>query len=93
MAFQKERSSIESTNKKRVMRKTILLVCMALTLSSCATVLGGKVQPSQKQKPAAGEPKRAMKSGFVVADILCGVVPLFVDLATGAIYRPKEVKK
>ena len=73
-------------SKFRYMKKLIpfLLLCV---MSSCATVFGGKVTTAQKTKPKEGEPKRKMRGGYVAADILCGVIPLGVDLWTGAIYK------
>lgn len=63
---------------------------LAGTLTSCATVFGGKVAESQKRRPAPGEPRREIKVGVLIADILLfPIVSLPVDFATGAIYKPK----
>ncbi len=78
----------------KLVKKFTMLALAALTLSgtlsSCATVFGGKVVESQKRRPAQGEPRRDIKVGMLVADILLfPLVSLPVDFATGAIYKPK----
>ncbi|RIJ46587.1 hypothetical protein D1614_18115 [Maribellus luteus] len=68
---------------------TYLFVFMlAVSLSSCATVFGGKVSTCQKTKPAAGEPARDVRVGALIADILLFWPGAIVDFATGAIYKP-----
>jgi len=69
------------------MKKTIPFVLLCIVLSSCATVFGGKITTAQKTKPAKDQPKRKMRAGYVVADVVCGVFPLFIDMGTGAIYK------
>ncbi|WP_080241625.1 hypothetical protein [Spirosoma rigui] len=77
-------------------RKKITLVALAAlslagSLSSCATVFGGRVTADQKMRPAAGEPQRKVRVGALVADILLfPLVSIPVDFATGAIYQPKR---
>lgn len=71
-----------------------MLALAALTLSgslsSCATVFGGRVTAEQKRKPAPGEERRQVRVGALVADILLfPLVSIPVDFATGAIYKPK----
>ncbi|MCK3686386.1 hypothetical protein [Maribellus sp. YY47] len=66
----------------------IFVFMIALSLSSCATVFGGKVSTCQKTKPAAGEPSRDMRVGALIADILLFWPGTIVDFATGAIYKP-----
>lgn len=61
----------------------------AASLSSCATVFGGPVSEYQKTKPAAGQPKRDLRVGALVADILLFWPGTIVDFATGAIYKPQ----
>ena len=58
------------------------------TLSSCATVFGGRVSTAQRTKPAAGQPARQIRAGAMIADILLFLPGLAVDFATGAIYKP-----
>lgn len=63
---------------------------LAGSLSSCATVFGGRVTDHQKRKPLPGEPQREIRVGALVADILLFWPGAAVDFATGAIYRPKQ---
>ncbi|WP_026463404.1 hypothetical protein [Adhaeribacter aquaticus] len=63
---------------------------LSISLSGCATILGGPITTKQIRKPHPGQPKRDMRPGFVALDLITGVVPLFVDLATGAIYKPPK---
>ncbi|RIV23753.1 hypothetical protein DYU11_12320 [Fibrisoma montanum] len=76
-------------------KKFTVLALAALTLSgslsSCATVFGGRVTAEQKRKPAAGEARREVRVGALIADILLfPLVSIPVDFATGAIYKPKS---
>lgn len=64
------------------------ILLIALTLSSCATVLGGRITECQRTKPLPGKPAREIRAGALVADVLLGTVWLAVDFATGAIYKP-----
>ena len=73
--------------KKRITNVMGMLVIVA-TLSSCATVFGGKVSECQKTKPATGKPARTVRTGALIADILLFWPGLIVDFATGAIYKP-----
>lgn len=72
---------------------TALALGAVLSLQSCATVIGGKITQSQKTKPQAGQPQRQVRAGFFVADLLFLGVPLIVDFATGAIYKPDNSQK
>lgn len=77
--------------KKRVFN-VIALVLITITLSSCATIFGGKVSECQKTKPAAGQPARSVRGVALVADILLFWPGAIVDFATGAIYKPCDKK-
>ena len=68
----------------------VLLISVTLLGSSCATVLGGRVSTAQRTKPESGEPARKIRVVALVADFCFGVVPVIVDFATGAIYRPEN---
>ena len=68
--------------------KIALSVYMIASLSSCATILGGKVSTCQKTRPSAGMPSRQVRVVAMVADIFLFWPGLIVDFATGAIYRP-----
>ena len=73
---------------KKKFYNVLALVVIAATLSSCATVFGGRVSACQKTKPAAGQPARSVRGVALVADILLFWPGAVVDFATGAIYRP-----
>lgn len=77
------------TSKPKQMKKIIIIVlAVSFLFTSCATVLGGKVQSSQKRKPMPGEPQRSIRAGYLIADLLLCAPCLIVDFATGAIYKP-----
>jgi PBP1b-binding outer membrane lipoprotein LpoB len=74
------------------MKKTIKIITaliIAATLSSCATVFGGKVSTYQKTKPAAGQPQRSVRVAALICDIILFWPGTIVDFATGAIYKPE----
>ena len=73
---------------KRKILSVLAVALIALTMSGCATVFGGKVSECQRTKPAAGEPARAIRGGALIADILLFWPGAIVDFATGAIYKP-----
>ena len=75
------------------LRKYALLALTGLTfsgsLSSCATVFGGRITAEQKRKPAPGDQRRQVRTGALIADILLfPLISIPVDFATGAIYKP-----
>jgi hypothetical protein len=74
-------------------KKFTVLALATLTLSgsltSCATVFGGRVTDHQKRKPMPGEPQREVRVGALIADIILFWPGAIVDFATGAIYKPK----
>ncbi|GAB3794817.1 hypothetical protein GCM10028819_09690 [Spirosoma humi] len=76
-------------------KKFILLALATITLSgslsSCATVFGGRVTEHQKRKPLLGEPQREIRIGALIADVLLFWPGAAIDFATGAIYKPKPV--
>lgn len=72
------------------MKKVIALGLMVIMLSSCATILGGKVTQHQKTKPAPGEQQREVRVVALIADLVFFWPGAIVDFATGAIYRPKR---
>lgn len=78
---------------KRKILSVLAIVMIALTMSSCATVFGGKVSECQRTKPAEGEPSRAIRGAALVADILLFWPGAIVDFATGAIYKPCDDNK
>jgi hypothetical protein len=75
------------------MKKFFLSLLLAVTfissLSSCATVFGGRVTTAQRTKPAPGQPSRPIRAVAMIADIVLFPLGLIVDFATGAIYKPE----
>jgi len=67
----------------------LAIALLVLSMSSCATVFGGKVTDYQRTKPAAGEPQREVRVGALIANILLFFPGVIVDFATGAIYKPQ----
>lgn len=70
--------------------KLVAIGIIALTMTNCATVFGGKVTEYQKTKPQAGEKQREVRVVALVADILLFWPGAIVDFATGAIYKPQR---
>ena len=80
------------------MKKIIRLfafVTLLFSMTSCATVLGGKVGVCQRTPPAAGQPMREVRAGALIADFLLFPPGIFIDFMTGAIFKPcgDDVKK
>ena len=73
--------------KKKITHVMVLLIITA-TLSSCATVLGGRITACQRTVPAPGQPSREIRGAALVADVLLFWPGAIIDFATGAIYRP-----
>lgn len=74
---------------KKILFNALFALTIASSLSSCATVFGGKVTEAQKRKPLAGEAQRSIRPVAMIADIILFWPGLIVDFATGAIYRPE----
>jgi len=72
---------------KKKLINTLTAIILISSLSSCATVFGGRVTAAQRKKPAPGEPSRAIRPIALIGDILFWP-GLIVDFATNAIYRP-----
>jgi hypothetical protein len=69
----------------------ITLICfLALSMTGCATLLGGPVSKYQKTKPLPGQPQREVRVLALMANIVLFLPGTIVDFATGAIYRPKQ---
>ncbi len=72
------------------LRQFVAFGLIGVTLSSCATILGGPITAYQRTKPLPGQPQREIRVAALVADIvLVGLLGTAVDFATGAIYRPR----
>lgn len=74
---------------KKILLNVLLLVTMMSSLSSCATVFGGKINQAQRTPPKAGEPTRPIRAVALIADIILFWPGVIVDFATGAIYKPE----
>jgi len=70
--------------------KSTLICFLAISITGCATILGGPVSIHQKTKPLPGEPQREVRVLALIADILLFLPGTIVDFATGAIYIPKQ---
>lgn len=70
--------------------KTSAVLALTISMTSCATLFGGRVTEYQKTRPAAGEPQREIRVGALIADVLLFWPSLAVDFATGAIYKPQQ---
>lgn len=73
---------------KKIFIKSICLIGIVTTLSSCATIFGGPITASQKRKPHRGQPSREIRVGALVADVLLFWPGAIIDFSTGAIYKP-----
>lgn len=67
----------------------IFIVALMMATSSCATILGGQKTDHQANKPECGEPRRQVRVGFVVANLLLFPPGLLIDFATEKIYKPE----
>lgn len=73
---------------KKSLTKSLLAVAILASMSSCATVFGGRVTEYQRTRPAPGQPQREVRVGALIADVVLFWPGVIVDFATGAIYRP-----
>ena len=74
---------------KKIILQALVVTIMISSLSSCATVFGGKVTQAQRTPPKAGEPTRPIRAVALIADIVFFWPGLIVDFITGAIYKPE----
>jgi hypothetical protein len=74
--------------KKSLTRSLFALPILA-SMSSCATVFGGRVTEYQRTRPATGQPAREIRAGALIADVVLFWPGTVVDFITGAIYRPQ----
>lgn len=73
---------------KKSLTKSLLALAILASMSSCATVFGGRVTEYQRTRPAPGQPQREVRVGALIADVILFWPGAIVDFATGAIYRP-----
>ncbi|MEY2940861.1 MAG: hypothetical protein ACKOUQ_04490 [Aquirufa sp.] len=74
---------------KKSLIKSFVAFALLASMSSCATVLGGRVTEYQRTKPAPGQPSREVRGGALIADVILFWPGAIIDFATGAIYRPR----
>lgn len=72
----------------KIFTNAIIVLTITVSLSSCATVFGGKVTTAQRTKPLPGEPSRPVRAVALIADIVLFWPGAVVDFLTGAIYKP-----
>ena len=75
--------------KTKLITRITAVGLIALSLSGCATIFGGKITESQRRKPGPGEPQREIRVAALVADILIFLPSVVVDFADAAIYKPQ----
>ncbi len=73
--------------KKSLIRSVFAFAILA-SMSSCATVFGGRVTEYQRTRPATGQPQREVRAGALIADVLLFWPEAVIDFITGAIYIP-----
>ena len=73
---------------KKSFTRSLLAIAILASMSSCATVFGGRVTEYQRTKPAPGQPQREIRAGALIADVVLFWPSVLVDFITGAIYRP-----
>ena len=73
------------------MKKVTLVFALAfaLTFQSCATIMGGPITEHQANRPGPGEPPRQIRPVPLIANVLLFWPGVFIDLATGAAYKPE----
>lgn len=72
--------------------KVLAVVLLSISLTSCATVFGGKITPYQRITPGDGQPQRDVRVAALIFDIILFWPGTIVDFATGAIYKPEQKK-
>lgn len=79
---------IYNLQMKKILFNALIILVMCSSLTSCATIFGGRVTQAQRTKPLPGEPSRPIRVVALIADIILFWPGTIVDFATGAIYRP-----
>jgi hypothetical protein len=74
---------------KKSLTKSLLAIAIIASMSSCATVFGGRVTEYQRTRPAPGQPSREIRPIALIADVVLFWPGAVVDFITGAIYRPQ----
>ena len=71
-------------------RRFLFIVTLVsyISASGCATVLGGQKTDHQRTRPECGQPRRSVRVGFILADLIFCPPLLLLDFATKKIYKP-----
>lgn len=80
---------LNNIHMKRIFTPCLVALTIVTSLSSCATVFGGRITQAQRTPPNVGEPRRAIRAVPLIADIVLFWPGLAVDFITGAIYKPE----
>ncbi|QMW04887.1 hypothetical protein [Spirosoma foliorum] len=75
---------------KKITALALATLTLSGSLTSCATVFGGRITEHQKRKPLPGEIQREVRVGALIADVLLFWPGAVIDFATGAIYKPQR---
>lgn len=75
------------------MKKIILGLSVVIMLSSCATVLGGRLTKHQLTKPAKGAEKRRVRIVPIIFNLGMFPIGIGIDFLTGAAYKPYKVSE
>lgn len=72
----------------RSIKFLLVVVVASMMLSSCATILGGRIDNCQSTPPRNSGKPRQIRVGWLILDVICGLIPVGVDFLTTAIYKP-----
>lgn len=75
------------------MKKVVLLVAIAVTFSSCASVFGGHITKHQTTKPLKGGEKRRVRIAPLIFNAWLFPIGIGIDFLTGAAYKPRPIGK
>ena len=75
------------------MKKVVLLVAIAVTFSSCATVFGGHITKHQTTKPKKGGEKRRVRVAPLIFNAWFFPIGIGIDFLTGAAYKPYKIEE
>lgn len=56
--------------KKKSLIRSVFALAILASMSSCATVLSGRVTEYQRTKPAPGKPAREIRAVALIADVI-----------------------
>ncbi len=77
--------------------KKLLFLFACVSMTSCATILGGQKTDHQRKQPQCDAPRRQVRVGMLIADLILFPPGVIIDFATRKIYKPfpnsNKVKK